>query len=65
VVDLVRSLSLQGRSRRNALLALRALQQQRADLERAQDDDVYPTEPAAHRVVALDPPQTARALLQP
>lgn len=53
MVDLVRSLSLQGRSRRNALLALRALQQQRADLERA--DAVYPAEPARPRTVRALP----------
>lgn len=49
MVDLVRSLSLQGRSRRNALLALRTMQQQRADLERAGADAVYPADPALPR----------------
>jgi hypothetical protein len=50
VVDLVRSLSLQGRSRRNALLALRTMQQQRADL--ASGAAVYPVEPVHPRQAA-------------
>lgn len=50
MVDLVRSLSLQGRSRRNALLALRSMQQRRADVERAAA--VYPAESALPRTAA-------------
>ena len=59
MVDLVRSLSLQGRSRRNALLALRTLQQERTDVVWPDVGAVYPEDPVRPR--AAEPAQQRTA----